>query len=331
MKIPFAANICRQRNLVAVCGIACLLFLTEGLWATQAHSHRPKRDCVDTSGEFHIETQTQSEPVVSKSGIKVTTEVTATAVPRAKKDESCHVEWILRVTPPKERTRRIVVSSGEDAGDETNDFSVLGWSRDEDKILTVMASEQGDSKGYVPVVYSIRQQKSWIINLDEIFNKIAGKECKFSFEPSGFTSDGKIFVSLSADADLPEGAQPCLRLGGWLVNSDGTGAEPAPSSLHGVVTAVKEDEIMVRPDRRDGSVVAPVAVLINSATDHMFDRDGYFEFKDLRAGEYVWVWYDSTENAKPNTAAAVMEWHGKTGQKPPVAVRWRYDSATPAQ
>jgi hypothetical protein len=111
---------------------------------------------------------------------------------------------------------------------------------------------------------------------------------------------------------------------------DGGGVKPLPPSVHGYIARVTKGRIEVVPDSRRRRAGLAVPLRLASRTDFFSAYGGPYDREDLRAGQYVWVWYITADPGKagvPPDAAVVMMWSKDPDDKPSEDVRWSFDRA----
>ncbi len=115
----------------------------------------------------------------------------------------------------------------------------------------------------------------------------------------------------------------------WVLPvADGGGVDPSPPSVHGYLTKVSENRFVLKNDKRVRDTDRSTEVRINSRTDFFTAYGGPYKADELRAGQYVWVWYISPDPSKAGTpprAAVVVLWSKDPDDKPDDKTRWSYD------
>lgn len=113
--------------------------------------------------------------------------------------------------------------------------------------------------------------------------------------------------------------------------ADGGDVKRSPPSVHGyVVDAGKQRLTVRRASHSKNAEGTPGVVQLTSKTQFFTAYGGDYSPDELRAGQYVWVWFITADPAKAGTpprAAVVMLWSTNVSDKPSAQVRWRFDSA----
>ena|GEM_PF-2407522 len=115
---------------------------------------------------------------------------------------------------------------------------------------------------------------------------------------------------------------------GWVLPAPDGGPQPSPSSVHGYVVKAVKPNIVVERDTRDSKTGDSVDVRLTSKTKLFTAFGGLYTVDQLRAGQYVWVWYvtpDPRKAGTPPAAAVVMLWSTDPADKPSQDVRWKFD------
>jgi hypothetical protein len=114
----------------------------------------------------------------------------------------------------------------------------------------------------------------------------------------------------------------------WVLPTADGGRKPSPPSVHGYLVKVVSKTIVVRRDAEAGN---RVSVQLKARTQFFTAYGGLYTPDQLRAGQYVWVWYvtaDPAKAGKPPAAAVVVLWSRDAADKPSRKVRQSYDENT---